>query len=116
MLRGLYHFAIWCSYYGLGSITAHLLPTTTNADMLRFLNEYLQPWEIDELSCIYCEIQTYYRLILGNPSGIVSCSNPDTHFFKLVYQDLFTSNVLDVSEGISTVIPSSVTSTDTRLI
>lgn len=57
MIRGLYHFEIWCSYYGLGSINARLLPTTSNADMLRFLNKYLQPWEIEELSCIYCEIR-----------------------------------------------------------
>ncbi|KAK1722657.1 uncharacterized protein BDZ83DRAFT_794192 [Colletotrichum acutatum] len=41
MIRGLYHFEMWCSYYGLGSITARLLPTTLNADMLRFLNKYL---------------------------------------------------------------------------
>ncbi|KAK0377912.1 hypothetical protein CLIM01_04716 [Colletotrichum limetticola] len=66
--------------------------------MLRFLKKYLQLWEIEELSCIYCEIRTYYRMILRYPSGIVSCINPDTHFFKLVYQDLSTSNVFDVSE------------------
>ncbi|KAK1525872.1 uncharacterized protein CCOS01_08290 [Colletotrichum costaricense] len=41
MIRGLYHFETWCSYHGLGSITARLLLTTTNADMLRFLNKYL---------------------------------------------------------------------------
>ncbi|EXF77620.1 hypothetical protein CFIO01_03959 [Colletotrichum fioriniae PJ7] len=90
---------MWCSYYGLGSITARLLPTTTHADMLRFLNEYLQPWEIEELSCIYCEIWFYYRQLLRFPSGTVNRIDPDTQSFQLVYQDLSTPKVFDLNEG-----------------
>lgn len=116
MMRGLYHFEMWCSYYGLGSITARLLPTTTNADMLRFLNKYLQPWEIEELSCIYCEIRFYYRQLLRFPSGTVNRIDPDAQSFQIVYQDLSTSKVFDLNEGIFTVISSSVTFPDVRLI
>ncbi|KAK1655116.1 hypothetical protein BDP81DRAFT_468400 [Colletotrichum phormii] len=60
MLRALYHFEIWCSCYGLGSSAVQLLPMTTNIEMLRFMNKHFEPWEIEELACIY--VQTRDRM------------------------------------------------------
>ncbi|KXH26324.1 hypothetical protein CSIM01_03702 [Colletotrichum simmondsii] len=99
MIRGLYHFEIWCSYYGLGSINARLLPTTSNADILRFLNKYLQPREIEELSCIYCEIRLYYRQLLCFPSGTVNRIDPDTQQIQTIYQALSTPKTFGLNEG-----------------
>ncbi|KAL2878339.1 hypothetical protein SGCOL_006309 [Colletotrichum sp. CLE4] len=64
MLRALYHFEIWCSCYGVGSSAVQLLPMTTNIEMLRFLNKHFEPWEIEELACIYVRIRNRLSRLL----------------------------------------------------
>jgi hypothetical protein len=64
IMRALYRFELWCNLYGAGSDTSLNLPLPPPGgpvDILRNFSEVYEPWEIEEIDCIYTLLHEMYE-------------------------------------------------------
>lgn len=66
-LRALYRFQLWCNLYGSseGAVAGDRAIKFDPFDMLMYFFEVFQPWEIEEISCVYAFfMDLYYRIFV----------------------------------------------------
>ncbi|KAK3307675.1 uncharacterized protein B0T15DRAFT_433406 [Chaetomium strumarium] len=69
IMRALYRFELWCSLHGAGSGTSPDYPLLLHAgpvNLLMNLFEVYEPWELEEIACIYTLLHKMYKGIFDD--------------------------------------------------
>lgn len=66
ILRALYRFQLWCNLYGTSQLACAREQTIDPYDILGYFFEVFNPWEIEEISCIYAFFMEMYEKVFAD--------------------------------------------------
>lgn len=79
IIRALYHLQLWCNLFGIGphkGIDQPFYSGYSSIDLLSIHASHFEPWEIEEMHCVYLFSETIYRQIFDQIRWDVDERNP----------------------------------------
>ncbi|KAK9855687.1 hypothetical protein MYU51_002351 [Penicillium brevicompactum] len=79
IIRALYHLQLWCNLFGIGphkGIDQPFYSGYSSIDLLTIHASHFEPWEIEEMHCVYLFSETIYRQTFDQIRWDVDERNP----------------------------------------
>lgn len=79
IIRALYRLQLWCNLFSIGphkEIDEPFYSGYSSIDVLTILASHFEPWEIEEMHCVYLFSETIYRQIFDQICWDVDERNP----------------------------------------
>ncbi|KAJ5947140.1 hypothetical protein N7466_000155 [Penicillium verhagenii] len=79
IIRALYRLQLWCNLFGIGphkEIDQPFRSGYSSIDLLTIHASHFEPWEIEEINCVYLFFETIYRQIFEQIRWDVDERNP----------------------------------------
>ncbi|KAJ5116953.1 hypothetical protein N7456_001301 [Penicillium angulare] len=103
IIRALYRLQLWCNLFGIGphkEIDKPFYSGYSSIDLLTIHASHFEPWEIEEMHCVYLYSETIYRQIFDQIHWDVNERNPK---FDAIRKDDDPEGSFDLDSNANTV-------------